>query len=48
MGNILKSSVVSGIIAKIANEARKPENQRKAKEAASKAYDQFQKRRRTR
>ncbi|TQL68727.1 hypothetical protein FB381_2624 [Nocardioides albertanoniae] len=48
MGKLLKSTVVASIVSKIAAEARKPENQRKAKEAASKAYDQFQKRRRTR
>ena len=48
MRNLLKSPVIAGIIAKITNEARKPENQRKAKEAGRKAYDQFQKRRRTR
>jgi hypothetical protein len=45
---LMKNPVVVAAIAKIANEARKPENQKKIKDAAAKAYDKVQKRRRPR
>ncbi|MFE7228397.1 hypothetical protein ACFU7D_26615 [Nocardioides sp. NPDC057577] len=48
MRKLLKNPIVVAAVAKIANEARKPENQKKIKDAANKAYDQFQKRRRSR
>lgn len=41
----MKNPIVVAALAKIANEARKPENQKKIKDAATKAYDQIQKRR---
>lgn len=44
----MKNPIVVAAVAKIANEARKPENQKKIKDAANKAYDQFQKRRKQR
>lgn len=44
----MKNPIVVAAVAKIANEARKPENQKKIKDAATKAYDQFQKRRKPR
>ncbi|MBC7275565.1 hypothetical protein [Nocardioides sp.] len=46
MRKLMKNPVVVAAIAKIANEARKPENQKKIKDAATKAYDKVQKRRR--
>ncbi|SDJ87560.1 hypothetical protein SAMN05428985_101843 [Nocardioides sp. YR527] len=48
MRKLLKNPIVVAAVAKIANEARKPENQKKIKDAANKAYDQFQKRRKSR
>ncbi|GGR52594.1 hypothetical protein J2S40_001514 [Nocardioides luteus] len=48
MRKLLRNPIVGAVIAKVANEARKPENQKKIKDAASKAYDQYKKRRRTR
>ncbi|MEU0316261.1 hypothetical protein [Nocardioides sp. NPDC006273] len=48
MRKLMKNPVVVAAIAKIANEARKPENQKKIKDAATKAFDQVQKRRRPR
>ncbi|MFD7077911.1 hypothetical protein ACFV9G_27115 [Nocardioides sp. NPDC059952] len=48
MRKLLKNPIVVAAVGKIANEARKPENQKKIKDAANKAYDQFQKRRRSR
>lgn len=44
----MKNPIVVAAIAKIANEARKPENQKKIKDAATKAYEQVQKRRKSR
>ncbi|MEI7059171.1 hypothetical protein WBG06_25345 [Nocardioides sp. CCNWLW239] len=48
MRKLMKNPIVVAAVAKIANEARKPENQKKIKDAATKAYDQFQKRRKSR